>query len=123
MDSVEAELRRARPSDATPADLHGSILQAVRRAAREAEPQSTSRVWRWVSAPAMAIVVAALVWVWWPQPTVERTPWTAAGTALERVHAMPQQASSVVLAPLSEELEFLDRDVRKAVDVLLASVP
>ena len=36
---------------------------------------------------------------------------------------MPQQASAAVLSPLAQELEFLNRDIRNAVDVLVASVP
>jgi hypothetical protein len=51
------------------------------------------------------------------------TAWTTAGVALERAQAVPRQASAVALAPLSEELELLNRDVRNTVDYLVASMP
>ena len=46
-----------------------------------------------------------------------------AADALERSHQLTQQAPAAVLAPLSKEMESLNRDFRNAVEFLVASVP
>jgi hypothetical protein len=122
MNRLEEELRRTRPCAAPPADLHRSIMRAVRTAADESERASPSPLWRWMIAPALAVMAAAL-WLIWPQPEKGALLSNAAQVALDRAHAVPQQASAVVLSPLSDELECLNRDVQKTVDFLLASVP
>ena len=120
---LEAELRHGRPGAPLPKDLHSSILQAVRTAASTQSFQPTPPFYRWVTISALASLAALFVWNWASSPKKEEPAWTAAALALEQTHNMPQQASLAMLSPLSKELESLDHDVRKAVDVLIASVP
>jgi hypothetical protein len=122
---LEDELRRTKTDDPLPPGLHDSIVRAVRTAAHSPARPPAPRLLllRWVAAPAFALVVAACVW-WALARQSPVTPTLAVTTiALKEGQTMPQQASAAMLAPLSEEMELLHRDLRSAVDFLAASVP
>ncbi len=124
MSRLEADLRRNRPLSQPPADLHETIVRAV-RAAGDAPVQPTATLrWRWLMAAAAASLVVLCAWRWpFSQSPAGPHPLAAVTATLETTQAMPQQASAAVLSPLAQELEFLNRDIRNAVDVLVASVP
>lgn len=99
-------------------------MRAV-RAAGDAPVQATATLrWRWLMVAAAASLMALGAW-WWAfsRPPAGPHPLAEVGATLETTQAMPQLASAVVLSPLAQELEFLNRDIRSAVDVLVASVP
>jgi hypothetical protein len=149
MRELDRRLKSAQPAQAPPPGLRDSVLRAVHRAAKTAEPLALSQsdgervafrpgegtargssVWwwrkvaaRWLPAPALALLVVGSVWWMLSRPQPESQPLTTAGAALERSHELAQQAPAAVLAPLSKEMESLNRDFRNAVQFLVASVP
>jgi hypothetical protein len=125
--ALDARLRAARPPTAAPADLHASIMRAVRAAEKPPGRPFALAALRWMTVPAAAALVLALWWAMNRPPAIPEPahapPLVAAGAALEQSRQWTERAPRVALAPLSDELEFLRRDVNSAVDFLLASMP
>lgn len=121
---LEAELRQTRPVAHLPSDLHSSILGAVRSAAKSAQPQpALLPVGRWVVAVMFAALLVFCAWWGLVRPGTADHPFRDAGLALQGTQNIPEQASAAMLAPLSQELDFLNRDFRSAMDFLVASLP
>ena len=125
---LDRRLKSARPSQKVPTGLHDSDMRSVRGAERNREPQfAAEHFWanilRRISAPALALLVVGGIWWALSRPEPQPQPLATAGAALERSQQLTQQAPAAVLAPLSKEMEFLNRDFRNAVEFLVASVP
>jgi len=122
--SVDHRLKAAQPTKPVPAALHASVMRAVRAAAAESqEPQRTPSILRRLPAPGLAMLV--LCGLWWSlnQPRHEPPSLPDAATALEQSHQIAQMAPDGVLAPLTQEMNNLNRDFQNAVEFLAASVP
>jgi hypothetical protein len=78
---------------------------------------------RWLTAPALGLLVVGGVWWALNRSEPELQPLAGAGAALEQSHLLARQTPAAVLAPLSKEMESLNRDFRNAVEFLVASVP
>lgn len=119
---IETELRRSAPASQVPEGLHDDILRAV-NAARTAPnpPRPTSGIPLRLALMALLIVTVGL----WAslRPGVSTPRLEGMGLALQTTQQMPERASDVVIAPLAQELNFLDRDFRRAVAFVAASVP
>jgi hypothetical protein len=120
---LETELRRSTPNGAVPPDLHDSILGAVRAAAPSPQREPTRLLWRGLAAPGLALLAVGGLWWALSRPAGPAPPLLAAARTLEEGQALPQTVSAAMLAPLSQEMEFVDRDLRNTVEFLLASVP
>jgi hypothetical protein len=129
LQSLDYRLKTAPVSDTVPAGLHSATMGALRSATQQEELS----VWRqllWLPAPALAVVI--LVGVLWAtrQPPVKtnlavRQPQSlaAATVALDQGTELTQKAPALALAPLSTELELLNRDLEKAINFVVASLP
>ncbi len=120
---LEAELRQARPVVPLPDDLHGSILGAVRSAGKPVEAKPASPFGRWAVAAVCVVVVAAYAWRGDHRSSAAGHSLDDVNLAWQETRNIPEQASAVALSPLSQELEFLNRDFRGAVDFVAATVP
>ena len=123
MRSLDRRLKAACPAQAVPNTLHASIMHGVCAAADARERQATPRILRWLPAPALALLTGLAVWwsaTWSPHDSPSLT---LATSALEQSHEITQNAPAAVLAPLSQEMEYLNRDFQSAVEFLIASVP
>jgi hypothetical protein len=147
MHKVECRLKSVQPAHDVPPGLHDSVMRAVRGASRAQEPLAPSdgetvafkpyegnacvlsvRWWcevapRWLTAPVLALLVVGSVWWALNRSEPELQPLAGAGAALEQSHLLMRQTPAAVLAPLSNEMESLNRDFRNAVEFLVASVP
>jgi hypothetical protein len=121
--SLDRRLKAARPRQQVPPGLHAAVMCAVRSAAGTQELESGPTLLRWLPAPALALLVVGGLWWALNRSEPEPQPLTTAADALERSHQLTQQAPAAVLAPLSKEMESLNRDFRNAVEFLVASVP
>jgi hypothetical protein len=120
---LDRRLKSAQPAQTVPDGLHDSVLRAVRGAARAQERQFTGTILHRLPAPALALLIVGGVWWMLNRSEPESQSLATAGAALERSHQLTQQAPAAVLAPLSQEMESLNRDFRNAVEFLVASVP
>jgi hypothetical protein len=124
----------ARPAAPAPDPaLHGSIMRAVRGAARK-EP--ARRVWfGWLPIAGAVATVAALCLAIFAHRPEKQTPTPAVATAaqlrtLEESAAilhlggqMTRAMPEMVMSPLSNEWASVDRDARDTARVLIASLP
>jgi len=99
----------------------------VRAANRPAAAPRQPSVLRWVPVPVFAVMLV-LVAVWVLQspvrtPVQNAQPLAAAASALQLGDQMVRTMPTVVVAPLSDELERLNRDLDKTAQFLLASLP
>jgi len=129
LQSLDYRLKTAPVSDTVPAGLHSSTMSALRNVA-EPEERSAWRQLRWLPAPAFAaLIVVGIVWVT-RQPTVKTNvavsrpqSLAAPSLALDQGNELAHKAPALALAPLSTELELLNRDLEKALNFIVASVP
>ena len=127
--SLERRLRESQPPEARDPDLHFAIMRAVR--STDTERRDLTRPWlgRWAMATGAALCLVLCIWWFMPRPSNtlggstqnEAQPLMAA--ALDQSLELTQQAPDVALAPLVVELELLNRDVRSAVDLVVATMP
>jgi len=127
MTALDRALRQERPEPQTPPGMHRSIMRAVRVAQRpEAAPHELA-VLRWVAATVVAALVVMAVWpgLRGPRrpPAQGRQSLAAATTALELSSQLAQTVPPAVVAPLSDELERLNRDLDNTAQFILASLP
>lgn len=127
MTALDRALRQERPKPQTPPGLHRSIMRAVREAQRTQAAPRELAVLRWVAAPVVAALVVMAVW---PAlrgpgrpPAQGRQSLAAATTALELSSQLAQTVPPAVVAPLSDELERLNRDLDNTAQFILASLP
>jgi hypothetical protein len=114
---------RLAPPPVEPA-LRDSIMRAVRAAAR-AEPSRRAPVSVWRAATA-AVAAVAVVCLWTahhhPAPP-GRQSLDGAVAVLEIGEQIPGAMPSLVMSPLSNEWDRMDRNLRDTTQVLLASFP
>ncbi|HWD17654.1 MAG TPA: hypothetical protein VHB20_00115 [Verrucomicrobiae bacterium] len=124
---IEAALRRSPPPMPAPGpELHGAIMRAV-RAARAETPQPEARglsrflAWTALSACALAGLLLAAHVTAPPATPAPAAPALALapGAMLDLGGEMP----ALVMAPLSNELNYVHQDLHRATQALLASFP
>jgi hypothetical protein len=123
MHLLDRRLKAARPTAPVPAALHASVMRAVRAAAVAQERRRAPWVFRWLPAPALAVLVVLGLWRSLDRSTQESPSLAAAATALAQSHEIAQKAPDEVMAPLAQEMNNLNRDFQNAVEFLAASVP
>jgi hypothetical protein len=123
MQSLDRRLKAARPAQPVPDTLHASIMRGVCAAADARERQAAPRILSWLPAPALALLTGLAVWWSVTRPPHDSPSLAAATSALEQSHEITQNAPAAVLAPLSQEMEYLNRDFQNAMEFLIASVP
>ncbi len=123
LNCLDAELRRTRPATPMPADLHDSIMTAVRMGAKRSAVAAGPARLIWFLVPALIVVIGLGLW-WIPTRPSGRAEWLATAPAtLEHTGKLPHQATAAMLSPLSRELESLNEDFQKAMNHFLASIP
>jgi hypothetical protein len=127
MVALDRGLKETAPRAEAPASLHQSIMQAVRAANRPVAAPRQPSVLRWVPVPVFAVLLVLVV-VWVLQspvrpPVQTAQPLAAATTALHLGNQVVRTMPTAVVAPLSDELDRLNRDLDKTAQFLLASLP
>lgn len=125
--ALDRALKETAPRAEAPDSLHQSIMKAVRAANRPAAAPRQPSVVRWVPVPVFAVMLV-LVAVWVLQspvrtPVQNAQPLAAAASVLQLGDQMVRTMPTAVVAPLSDELERLNRDLDKTAQFLLASLP
>ena len=123
MRSLDRRLKAAQPKRPVPAALHAVVMRAVRAAAESQGRQRAGWSLRWLPAPALALLVGLGLWWSLRQPPQESPSFAAATTALAQSREIALKAPDAVLAPLTQEMNNLNRDLQNAVEFLAASVP
>jgi hypothetical protein len=127
MTALDRALKQCSPKPQEPPGLHRSIMQAVRVAERPAAAAPGLAFLRWAAAPVVAALALVAVWLALRGPVVPPTQGTqslaAATTALEMSGQLAQSAPSALVAPLSDELARLNRDLDNTAQFILASLP
>jgi hypothetical protein len=121
--AVDSALKGERPWPELPPFLHQRIMHAVEGSRTGSlRTASPGTVVAWVVAPALA--VAVLIGAWWRvQGWAKAKALEPAATALALGSKMPQTAAAKALAPLSDELQRVNRDLEQTKNFLLASLP
>ena len=127
MTALDHALKQSPPKPQAPPGLHRSIMQAVREAEHPQAAPGGAGFLRWVAAPVVAALALTAVWLTLRGPVAPPTQGTqslaAATTALEMSGQLAQTVPSAVVAPLSDELARLNRDLDNTAQFILASVP
>jgi hypothetical protein len=105
-----------------PAFLHESIMRAVTGAAGPRIPPSPWLALRWLPVPALAVLLAAGFW-WSLRRAPAPQPLAPASAVLEAGQDMTRTVPAAVMAPLSDEWQRVNRDVRHTTQFLWASLP
>ena len=108
-----------------PVYFHGSIMHAVRAAARAAGRAALARR-KWTPAFALAVLVAAgLLWATLhdPPPQTAPGPLESASAALTFAHDLANAAPATIARPMSDEWERVNRDIERTAEFLLSSLP
>jgi hypothetical protein len=125
--ALDRALKQTAPKPEAPVSLHRSIMQAVQAANCPADAQRESATLHWARVPGLAVIIAlALCWVLhgpMRQPAQTAQSLAAATTALEMGGQLARAVPTAVVAPLSDELERLNRDLDNTAQFLLASLP
>jgi hypothetical protein len=127
MIALDAVLKQTPPRVEAPASLHSSIMQAVRAARGSAPAHRPVTVQRWLPVPVLALLVLLFsVWVIHSpvrKPVQGAKSLVAASAALNLGDEMVRSMPPAMVAPLSEELTRLNRDLGKTAQFLFASLP
>ncbi len=125
MGALDGTLKDTRPESGGPPALHGSIMRALRGAERLAAPQRQPMMPRLL--PVSAVGLLALAAACWalhgPVTSPEPQPLDTAGQALEMANEVTRAMPSAMVAPMTKELEGLNRDLNNTAQFLLASLP
>src|SRR6266542_4483160 len=81
LQALDQRLRATQPTPPVPAALHASLMRAVRAAAKSQERQRAPGIWRWLPAPALAVLVAFGLWWSLNRPPQASPSLTTAATA------------------------------------------
>ncbi len=112
------------PAVAGISDLHGSIMHSVRAAAHRAQHVHRGLRLTWLPIPLAAAALALGVWALIPPPAAPRDKvLDNAPAALRAGQEFAFQLPTVVTAPLYQEFEQLDTDIRETARFLMASLP
>jgi hypothetical protein len=131
MRALDGRLRTARSGESVPPTLHASIMRAV-RTPRSQRLSLREHVLRWLPVPALALLL--VTGVWWASSRAGREavtsdlailsrPLPGVGSAWDEGRELTQTATFAVMAPLSGEMELLNRDLQRAVAFLADSLP
>lgn len=128
---LEARLRATQASAPVTSELHTSIMRAVRleeRGSGSGVPGFS--IGRWAVAGAGALAVVAAVWLVAHSPARPGAEFAAEfqtppviAAAFDQGRELAVKAPEVAMAPLSDELELLHRDLTSAFNVVVASMP
>ena len=107
--------------------LHDSIMRAVRASARRGQPRRAP-VSFWLTASSSAAAVAAVagvcVWLAFHRAAPSAGPsLNGPALVLEMSEQIPNAMPLAMLAPLTNELARVDRDLQDTTQILLASFP
>lgn len=126
--ALDRALSQTAPEPKAPASLHCAIMQAVAEAANGPVTARRERgMLRWAFVPGFVLIV--MLGVWWvlhnpvQQPRQNAQSLAGVTTALDMSGQMAQTMPSAMVAPLSVELERLNRDLDNTAQFLLASLP
>ena len=129
LQSLDCRLKSAPVPESVPAGLHSATMRALRTSTKQEEP-SVWNQWRWLTAPAAALLIGVAIWKFSSQPPVgtnvpkaQPQSLAAATAALDQGRELTQKAPALALAPLSTELDLLNRDLENALNFVMASVP
>ncbi len=130
MVSLDGALRSTRSRNDAPPWLHGWVMGSVRKnAIPKQAPRWSVRV-AWASGAVAALALALLCWTIYSsrEPQLQRQEadagsFEAASSALRLGNDMAQIAPTAMVAPLSNELDQLNKDLNKTAEFLLASLP
>jgi hypothetical protein len=128
--SLDGALKSAQSRNDPPPWLHGWIMRSVRKdAIPKQAPHWPVRV-AWASGAVAVLALALLCWTIYSsrRPQLQRQEadsgsFEAASSALRLGNDMAQIAPMAMVAPLSNELDHLNKDLNKTADFLLASLP
>ena len=127
MMALDRALKESAPRTEAPTSLHHSIMQAVRAASRPVAAQRQPPVLRWIPVPVFAgLVLLVILWVLHTpvrSPTQNAQSLAAATSTLQLGDQMVRSMPSAMVAPLSDELDRLNRDLDRTAQFLLASLP
>lgn len=119
IEQVDRSLRAAKPTSENPSNLHSAVMSRLRSSAQTRQPQTGmlhGLMPRTVVIAATSILVLACAGIW---IQISRSPRHHGTNSIQSASTF----SSDVLAPLSNELDSLNKDLEKATSFLLASVP
>ncbi len=112
------------PIGEAPANLHASIMSAVRHQATASHSKSVLSMLRWLPAPALAVLLIwAIVHLFHTASDPGAETFASTISSLNRGMEMAQTTPQDFMAPLSDELQRLNRDVEEAKSFLMASLP
>jgi len=129
--ALDHALKVRLPKSGASAPVHASIMRAV-RAAGHAPVAETQSLWpRWipVSVPILLVLLGGFLAIeFFQNPNNRIQPGNshglaAASSALELGGNLVREAPAIALAPLSEEMQRLDRDLVNTKEFLLACLP
>lgn len=120
--SVDRALAGGPAKPQVPPSLHDSIMRAVEAAGPASAPVRPQAGLRWLLVPVLAVLLLAGVWSFLHRPSRPQ-PMARAAAALEIGEAMADTVPSVVVAPLSDEWQRINRDLDRTAQFLLASLP
>jgi hypothetical protein len=133
-DDMDEVLRSTERKTRIPLSLHSSIMHAVRKADRHSESkghhQRTGLV-DWLPLPIGAAAAIVLGWILirhqaTPIPSSSGSgpqSITLAFSPFEFRDEVVKSVPSVVFAPLTNELQLINKDLERTADFLLASLP
>ncbi len=127
MAGLDRALKQASRNLGSPPGLHRSIMRAVGAAERQTEAPHGLSVLCWVGTSVVTLLtlLVALHALRGPvrPPTGDTQSLAGATTALEMSGVLAQRVPSAVVAPLSDELERVNRDLDNTAQFVLASLP
>ena len=128
MTALDSALKQSAPRPQAPASLHASIMRAVKETDhRVVKAWSGLAFLRWLPVPVAAALVF-LVLLHQPRGRVQPPPrgvpsLAGASAALEAGSEMARSVPLAVVAPLTDELQNLNRDLDTTAKFLLSSLP
>ena len=119
------------PRPETPVSLHTSIMRAVRNTRSASVPKIQPAWTHWIPVSGLVTLILlgfflALQFSSSPAAKLRPAgslPLAAAGSALDLGGSLMREAPAVVLSPLSDEMQQLDRHLADTGQFLLASLP
>ncbi len=121
---LDSELRGGVTKAQVPANLHQSIMRSVRAAGRQAPVAAYPSPLAFAALAASIVLATAVMYrvgAWDSAP--KENSLAVATSTLDSGAQMAREVPATALAPLSDELARLDRDVAHATEFLLGSLP
>jgi len=129
--ALEQGLKSQPPALTSPPGLHEAIMREIQTAARPATARQLEWIPRWQLAAScvLAVGLGMILVRHFPGSPPDAVPAAAtpslalAGSALDLGNRLVCTAPSAVLAPLAAESKSLDRDLARAGNFIIASLP